>query len=229
MHITLDRLDWHVLHCTMDSTTSVNRGQGPRLSSSANLRSSPASSSSASSFSSATVNMHHHHHHPNMTNSSRPYHKTSLPTTTINTNTSTIPQNSAPFESQYRMCKIIGRGGFGSVFAGIRLRDQMPVAIKQLKKTKIRNWDSASLHYSGVRVPLEINLLNRVNAVSGVIKMFDWFDRNDHYLIVMERPSSCSDLFDFITQKGTSVFFFSFFYFFLLRPRLIYVHRCALM
>src|SRR5690606_1435568 len=139
------------------------------------------------------------------------------------------PCNGESIEGLYKMGKLIGRGGFGSVFAGRRIRDQLPVATKYLKKSKIRNWDqpqSPSTHFyqqqssstsssssltscaSNINItsssscinrsPLEINLLSRVNEVSGVIKMLDWFEHKDYYLIVMERPESCADLFDFI-------------------------------
>lgn len=51
-------------------------------------------------------------------------------------------------------------------------------------------------------MPLEICLLCHVRHVLGVIQLLDWYERADGYLIVMERPSPCTDLFDYISEKG---------------------------
>ena len=54
----------------------------------------------------------------------------------------------------------------------------------------------------GKTVPLEILLLERCKDVAGVVKVYDWFERADGYVIVMERPSPGQDLFDYISQNG---------------------------
>ncbi len=51
-------------------------------------------------------------------------------------------------------------------------------------------------------MPLEISLLRKVDHISGVIKLIDWYERMDSFIIVMERPESVKDLFDFITEKA---------------------------
>merc|ERR1711872_1011207 len=53
----------------------------------------------------------------------------------------------------------------------------------------------------GRKVPLELKLLQSVQGVSGVIKLLDFFERSDSFIYVMERPSDCKDMFDFITEK----------------------------
>lgn len=49
---------------------------------------------------------------------------------------------------------------------------------------------------------MEVHLLRRVAAVPGVLHLIDLYCRPDGYIIVLERPSSFVDLFDYITERG---------------------------
>merc|ERR1719266_2314580 len=102
------------------------------------------------------------------------------------------------FEEAYRVGDVLGKGGFGTVYAGLRVKDRREVAIKHVARNKVLEW--ASLN--GRRVPLELKLLHSVQAVSGVIKLLDFFERSDSFIYVLEKPSNSKDLFDFITDKG---------------------------
>ena len=49
---------------------------------------------------------------------------------------------------------------------------------------------------------MEVCLMSAVNGLKGVVRLIDCFERCDSYIIVMEKPEPCKDLFDFITEKG---------------------------
>lgn len=102
------------------------------------------------------------------------------------------------FEKAYKMGPLLGKGGFGTVYAGERTKDGIPVAIKVIKKSKITQW----CHGDDKIVPLEICLLRKVFDVPGVVRLLDFYEMPDAYVLILERPVGCKDLFDFINDHG---------------------------
>ncbi|XP_068075306.2 serine/threonine-protein kinase pim-3-like isoform X2 [Danio rerio] len=97
---------------------------------------------------------------------------------------------------------LLGQGGFGSVFAGIRRSDGLPVAIKYVSKD--RTPERLKVDGQG-RLPLEVALMTRVTsapACPSVLQLLDWFDRPRRYILILERPDPCQDLQSFCEENG---------------------------
>jgi len=43
--------------------------------------------------------------------------------------------------------------------------------------------------------------MHRMTPCNQVIELIEWFEQPDSYIIIMERPNPCQDLFDYITEK----------------------------
>lgn len=103
-----------------------------------------------------------------------------------------------PLSASYSIGKVLGRGGFGTVYEAKRKVDQLPVAVKHIRKKGVPKW--TSLNYQ--RVPLEVALLKEVSHITGVVRCLDYMDRIDSFILIMQRPDHCVDLFDFISENG---------------------------
>ena len=106
---------------------------------------------------------------------------------------------SLSYHSLYRVQERIRSGGFGDVYKGVMRADNTPIAIKIVRKDRISSWTKID---DDKYIPTEIDLMYRVKDCKGCIQIIDYIERNDRYLIVMERPDRCDDLWDYINNKG---------------------------
>ena len=100
-------------------------------------------------------------------------------------------------EDVYKVNSVLGKGGFGVVYCGTRKSDLKEVAIKHVAKNRVSVWGTLD----NESVPLELELLHRVQGVSGVIQLIEYFERSDSFVYILERPEHSKDMFDFITEK----------------------------
>uniref|UniRef100_A0A8D0F6S9 non-specific serine/threonine protein kinase n=1 Tax=Strix occidentalis caurina TaxID=311401 RepID=A0A8D0F6S9_STROC len=105
-------------------------------------------------------------------------------------------------EELYREGRLLGSGGYASVYSGIHLSDSTPVAIKHVAQERVTAWGELP---SGTRAPIEIVLLNTMGSSGfrGVIRLLDWFELLDGFVLVLEHPELMQDLFDFITERAS--------------------------
>ncbi|XP_048149436.1 serine/threonine-protein kinase pim-1-like, partial [Corvus hawaiiensis] len=103
-------------------------------------------------------------------------------------------------KERYRLGSLLGRGGFGSVFAATRLSDGAPVAIKRVPRNRIHHWGQLP---DGTRAPLEIVLLDKVSAgFPGIVQLHEWLELPSNVVMVLERPERSQDLLHFIWARG---------------------------
>lgn len=99
------------------------------------------------------------------------------------------------FKKRYVIRHVLGEGSFGKVYAGIRVEDALPVAIKCTKK-HYGKLDSLNGY-----LPAEVSFLHQLSHVEGVIKLIDACWLGETLTIVMERIEYCMDLYDFVENK----------------------------
>ncbi|XP_046907285.1 serine/threonine-protein kinase pim-1-like [Hypomesus transpacificus] len=113
------------------------------------------------------------------------------------------PRKAARLEKLYFKGPLLGKGGYGSVYAGTRKTDGMPVAIKYVSKAQAD--EELDIPGQGGSLPLEVALMKQVNMAPQcpyVLRMLEWFDQPTRYVMVLERPEPCQDLVAFCQDHG---------------------------
>uniref|UniRef100_A0A4W6DW26 non-specific serine/threonine protein kinase n=1 Tax=Lates calcarifer TaxID=8187 RepID=A0A4W6DW26_LATCA len=106
----------------------------------------------------------------------------------------------AEFEAKYLQLEKLGEGGFGSVYAGIRKTDNLPVAIKHIAKRYVTCQPVVSDLISCLIV-VELVSLSLLLMVKPHMHI-DWYDLNQETLLVMERPAPSVDLLTYMLNNN---------------------------
>merc|ERR1712223_1333908 len=134
-----------------------------------------------------------------------------------------LTKNNPEFDRLYTINGMLGKGGFGQVYSGVRNNDLKPVAIKIIKKQTYCSKLIWPTNFDGQVVPLEVYLMQKLNHINGVIKLLEYFETLESYILVLERmvpnikclndcscgcektmttTSQIQDVWDFITNHG---------------------------
>uniref|UniRef100_A0A0N5AEY3 Serine/threonine-protein kinase 1 n=1 Tax=Syphacia muris TaxID=451379 RepID=A0A0N5AEY3_9BILA len=102
----------------------------------------------------------------------------------------------ASFKKRYDVIKCLGKGGFGSVYSATRKVDNVEVAVKVIKKEKVKEWRKVDRRI----VPLEVCFLKALEDIEGVVRYYAGFNFKNEYVMVMEKPKRCQDFYDYIAS-----------------------------
>ncbi|XP_058246937.1 serine/threonine-protein kinase pim-1-like [Hemibagrus wyckioides] len=105
------------------------------------------------------------------------------------------------FDSCYTMKELLGEGGYGAVYAGVRKEDGRQVAVKCLDKDVCKK--IITIPGETRSLPLEVALMEMMSKpyCEKVVELLDWFETSEIFVLVMERPDPCMDLYKFSKQS----------------------------
>ncbi|XP_026184334.1 serine/threonine-protein kinase pim-1-like [Mastacembelus armatus] len=110
------------------------------------------------------------------------------------------------FQNKYQQENQLGEGGCGSVFAGYRRADNLPVAIKHISKDKV--YCTAETK-NGKQLSIEVVIMLKLSGekakrvgTSVPVSLLDWYDLGKELILVLERPIPSEDLFKYRERNG---------------------------
>merc|ERR1719348_1310984 len=104
--------------------------------------------------------------------------------------------NHGNLEDQYEIGSVIGKGGYGTIYKGVRKFDDKKVILKHVSKTR-------AILTRDKNVPLEVSILENLKLHDGIPEILDCFEKTDSFVIVMnDHGRKCMDLFDYVSEYG---------------------------
>lgn len=101
-----------------------------------------------------------------------------------------IVKNARPIDTVYtRETTQLGKGSYGEVYAGLHIASGQRRAIKQIARSKIRNWE---------RFLTEVKILQTLDHPN-VIKLYEYFEDEENVYLVTELCAG-GELFDRIIK-----------------------------
>ncbi|CAB1417101.1 unnamed protein product [Pleuronectes platessa] len=142
------------------------------------------------------------------TNSGQPTLE-SVPKVNSSTHESTVLSGNtsrADFVAKYVELEQLGQGGFGTVCAGNRRSDDLPVAIKHIVKSDAPR-QRVMINGRSRMIPKEVLLMQKAAGEpvtvgrSAAVSILDWYDLKHEVLLVMERPVASTDLLHLLNNN----------------------------
>nr|XP_020454187.1 serine/threonine-protein kinase pim-1-like isoform X2 [Monopterus albus] len=123
---------------------------------------------------------------------------------TVEETTEDLTVNVNRFEDKYTEQNLLGEGGYGSVFAGYRKADHLPVAIKHIPKDDDLRTE---LDENGKELPVEVIIMLKLTgeSVRAPVSLLDWYDLDQELILVLERPVPSEDLYSYLEVNGGSL------------------------
>ncbi|XP_062846736.1 serine/threonine-protein kinase pim-2-like [Trichomycterus rosablanca] len=93
------------------------------------------------------------------------------------------------FDCCYTVGELLGEGGCGAVYAGVCNADGKQVAVKYVLKDPRDRF--ITIPGETYPLPVEVALMKMVSKpphCNSVLKLLDWFDTPEHYILILERP-----------------------------------------
>ncbi|XDV18721.1 hypothetical protein PO909_024359 [Leuciscus waleckii] len=104
---------------------------------------------------------------------------------------------------RYAIGRKLGKGRFGDVYEGTRLADGQKVVVKFIQKTESTECISIPDHPKPLPKEVALTILaSKKGPAMDIIKLLDWQDQQDFFVMVLEYVSDCMDMYCFVERSG---------------------------